>query len=308
MFNIVFMGTPEFSVPSLNLMIEKFNVKAVVTQPDRPKGRGKKIIMPPIKNVAVEHNIPVYQPLRIRKDENLIKELVNIKPDFIVVVAFGQILPKEILDIPKYGCINLHASLLPKYRGAAPINFALINGETKTGNTTMMMAEGIDTGDMLLREEVEITENMTYGQLHDILSKNGATLLVKTIKNFNSIEHKKQEDSLSSYASMISKEMARINWEMTAKEINNLIRGLNPHPIARTEYNNIVMKIYEAKVLEKNVNNKPGTILNVSKEGIEVACLENTLLVTKVQIPGKKPLEVKEFIKGNTVEVGTLMC
>lgn len=179
---IVFMGTPEFAVPSLQAIIDNFEVEAVFTQPDKPKGRGKKISMSPVKELALKHNIKVYQPERLKKEPQIIEELRSIKPDFIIVVAYGQILPKEVIDIPKYACINLHASLLPKYRGAAPINWAIIKGEKKSGNTTMLMDVGLDTGDMLLKQEVTITEDMTAGELHDILMKDGAKLLVETIK------------------------------------------------------------------------------------------------------------------------------
>lgn len=305
--NIVFMGTPEFSVPSLEMLIEKYNVKAVFTQPDRPKGRGKKVAMSPVKEIALKNNIPVYQPYNLKKEKDTIDIIKQIKPDFIIVVAFGQILPKEVLDIPKFACINLHASLLSKYRGAAPINFAIINGENKSGNTTMLMAEGLDTGDMLLKQEVDIDKNMTAGQLHDILKIKGAKLLVDTIDNFNNIIPEKQKDSESCYAPMISKDMAKINWHKDAESINNLIRGLNPYPIAYTQYKDKIMKIHEAEVISKNCSQVPGTILKVTNEGIEVACKKNILFIKKIQFPGKKPLLVGQYIRGNTIEEGILL-
>lgn len=226
--SIVFMGTPEFAVPSLKILIDEFNVEAVFTQPDRPKGRGKKLAISPIKEVALENNIPVYQPLKLKNDEECIKKLKEIKPDFIIVVAFGQILSKEVLDIPKVGCINLHASLLPKYRGAAPINWAIINGEKQTGNTTMFMDVGLDTGDMLLKSYVDVTEDMTAGDLHDILKEDGANLLVETIKGLkdNLIKRQKQEDSKSMYASMLNKAMAKIDWNKNSEDINLLVREI----------------------------------------------------------------------------------
>ncbi|MFD3156505.1 methionyl-tRNA formyltransferase [Haloimpatiens sp. FM7330] len=302
MMNIVFMGTPEFSVPSLKALIKEFDVKAVLTQPDKPKGRGKKLSISAVKEVAVEHNIDVYQPVRLRKDPEVIQKLKDINPDFIIVVAFGQILPKEVLEIPKYACINLHASLLPKYRGAAPINAAIMNGEEKSGNTAMLMDVGLDTGDMLLKDEVSIRKNMTAGELHDILMEEGAQLLIKAIKEFKNITPQKQDDSLSCYAPMLDKKMAKIDWNKSSKEINNFIRGLNPWPIAYTQYNDKNMKVYETEIIDKTTDYKPGYIINVSNEGVDVSCGEGILRIKKIQFPGKKVLEVKEFLKGNSLE------
>lgn len=306
---IVFMGTPEFSVPSLQAMIDNFDVEAVFTQPDKPKGRGKKLSMSPVKELALKHDINVYQPVRLKKDPEAIEELKNMEPDFIIVVAYGQILPKEVIEIPKYACINLHASLLPKYRGAAPINWAIINGEKKSGNTTMLMDVGLDTGDMLLKEEIEISEDMTAGELHDILMNSGGELLVETINKMvkGEIAPKKQGDSATSYASMLSKENALINWSLTSREIHNLIRGLNPWPIAYTHYRDDVMKTYKSEILGKNSDKTPGTILSISNEGIEVACGKGTLLIKEIQFPGKKILKVEQYIKGNTIEKETVL-
>ncbi|GIM27859.1 methionyl-tRNA formyltransferase [Clostridium polyendosporum] len=306
---IVFMGTPDFSVPSLKRLIEEYEVKAVFTQPDRPKGRGKKLAISPVKEVAVEYNIPVYQPVRLKNEPETIEELRQMEPDFIIVVAFGQILSKEVLDIPKYGCINLHASLLPKYRGAAPINWSIIKGEKKSGNTTMLMDVGLDTGDMLLKNEFEITEEMTAGELHDKLMITGGELLVKTIKGMvdGTINPIKQNDEESCYASMLNKEIAVIDWRSSAKDIHNLVRGLNPWPIAYTYYNNEMMKLYKTKVIEKQCNKEPGTILNVSKNGIEVATEDKVLLIEKIQFPNGKPLRVEQYINGNTIEEGTVL-
>ncbi|KYH29939.1 MULTISPECIES: methionyl-tRNA formyltransferase [Clostridium] len=306
---IVFMGTPEFAVPSLQAIIDNFEVEAVFTQPDKPKGRGKKISMSPVKELALKHNIKVYQPERLKKEPQIIEELRSIKPDFIIVVAYGQILPKEVIDIPKYACINLHASLLPKYRGAAPINWAIIKGEKKSGNTTMLMDVGLDTGDMLLKQEVTITEDMTAGELHDILMKDGAKLLVETIKGVykGEIKPEKQNDSETCYASMLNKEMARIDWKLSSREIHNLIRGLNPWPVAYTNYESQVMKIYKSSVLDKKSEKAPGTIIYVSDKGIEVACGEGVLLIKEIQFPGKKVLKVEQYIKGNTIEEGIVL-
>ncbi|WP_027623409.1 methionyl-tRNA formyltransferase [Clostridium lundense] len=305
---IVFMGTPEFAVPSLEALIDEFGVEAVFTQPDRPKGRGKKLAMSEVKEVAVKHNIKVFQPENLKKSRENIEELKSMNPDFIIVVAYGQILSKEILDIPKYGCINLHASLLPKYRGAAPINWVIVNGEKVTGNTTMFMDEGLDTGDMLLKSEVQVTDSMTAGELHDILMKQGGELLLNTIKGIvdGTIKRTKQEDEKSCYASMLSKETGRIDWNKDSKQINNLIRGLNPFPVAFTNYNGEVMKIYEAEVLNENTNSKPGSIINVSKKGIKVATASGVLLIKKIQFPSKKPMYVEDYIKGNTIDKGDI--
>lgn len=306
---IIFMGTPEFSVPSLSALIDEFEVSAVFTQPDRPKGRGKKLAMSPVKELAINFNIPVYQPLKLKNNIEMIEIIKNIKPDFIVVVAFGQILPKEVLDIPKYGCINLHASLLPKYRGAAPINWSVINGDSKSGNTTMKMDVGLDTGDMLLTEEVDITSEITAGELHDILSSGGGQLLVKTINGIvnNTIKPVKQENEMSSYAAKLGKEMANIDWKCSSSDIHNFIRGLNAWPIAYTHYENAVMKIYKSKVIEELSDKKVGTIIEVSKEGLKVVTGNGVLLIEEIQFPGKKPLKVKDYIIGNKIEIGIIL-
>ncbi len=306
---IVFMGTPDFAVPSLKKIIDVFGVEAVFTQPDKPKGRGKKIAYSPVKEVALEHNIKVLQPIKLKNDIEAINYLKELKPDFIIVVAFGQILTKEVLDIPKYGCINLHASLLPMYRGAAPLNWAIIKGEKKSGNTTMLMDVGLDTGDMLLKDEVEITEGMTAGNLHDILMERGADLLIKTIEGLSNgsiIPEKQSEDTF--YAKMLNKELALIDWNNTAKDIHNLIRGLNPWPIAYTNYEDKSMKIYESKVLNETTNKEPGTIVNVSKEGIKVATLDGVLLIKKIQFPNGKPLTIEQYINGNEIKVNSKLC
>lgn len=307
--NIVFMGTPDFAVPSLKKLINEFGVTAVFTQPDRPKGRGKKLTMSPVKEVALEHSIPVYQPIKIKNDNEVIQELSKMKPDFIIVVAFGQILPKEVLDIPKYGCINLHASLLPKYRGAAPINWSIIKGEKITGNTTMLMDIGLDTGDMLLKNEVEITEDMTAGELHDKLTILGGDLLIETINKVvnKSIKPEKQINEESCYASMLDKDIAKINWKLKATEIHNLVRGLNPWPIAITNYDDLVMKIYKTHVENVTSNKKPGTILSVDKNGIKVSTGEGVLIIEKIQFPNGKPLLVEQFINGHSIEVGKIL-
>ncbi|SFC72424.1 methionyl-tRNA formyltransferase [Clostridium uliginosum] len=306
--NLVFMGTPDFAVPSLKKLIEEHEVKAILTQPDKPKGRGKKMAYSSVKEEALKHNIPVYQPIKLKDDRGLIDKLKEINPDFIIVVAFGQILTKEVLDIPKFGCINLHASLLPMYRGAAPLNWAIIKGEKVSGNTTMLMDVGLDTGDMLLKDEIKITKDMTSGELHDILMIRGADLLIKTIEGLYKGEInpiKQEEDTF--YAKMLNKELAHINWTENAYDVNNLVRGLNPWPIAYTEYKGERMKIYKTTVLEEQSSMKPGTIIDVSKEGISVACKENILVIEKVQFPNGKPLTIEQYINGHSIDKNIIL-
>ena len=305
---IVFMGTPDFAVPSLKILIEEHNVTAVLTQPDKPKGRGKKMAYSSVKEEALKHGIPVYQPIKIKDDINLIQTLKELKPDFIIVVAFGQILTKEILDIPKYGCINLHASLLPMYRGAAPLNWAIINGEKVSGNTTMLMDVGLDTGDMILKDEVEITNYMTTGELHDILMVRGADLLIKSIEGIvkENIVLQKQEDK-TFYAKMLDKNLANINWNKSSIEIHNLVRGLNPWPIAYTDCKGERMKVYETESLEEKNSNEPVTIIDVSKSGIKVACKEGVLIIKKVQFPNSKPLTIEQYINGHEIEKNIIL-
>ncbi|MGU8378423.1 methionyl-tRNA formyltransferase [Clostridium perfringens] len=314
---IVFMGTPDFAVPSLKKMIEKFNVSAIVTQPDKPSGRGKKVSISPIKEVGLSNKIPIFQPEKIRTDSVIINKLKELKPDFIIVVAYGQILTKEILDIPRLGCICLHASLLPMYRGSAPINWCLINGETKTGNTTILMDTGIDTGDMLMRSEVEISESMTAGELYNLLKVNGAELLEETINGIitGKICGIKQPNNGSSYVKMLNKQIAKINWNDSSINIHNLIRGLsswpykniNSWPTAYTYYKDIPVKIFKSKSLEANIIDPPGYIIDANDEGIKVATKKGILIIEILQFPGGKPLEVKEFLKGNKIEKGIIL-
>lgn len=299
---IVFMGTPDFAVPSLKELINKYGIEAVFTQPDRPKGRGKKLAFSPVKEEALKHDIKVYQPEKLKDEKEMIEMLKEMNPDFIIVVAFGQILTKEVLDIPKYGCINLHGSILPMYRGAAPINWAIMNGEKVSGNTTMLMDVGLDTGDMLLKDEVEITDHMTAGELYDILKERGGKLLVDTIEGLvnNTITPEKQSDE-TFYAKMLNKEMAKIDWSKSAKDIHNMIRGLNPWPVAHTLYDGSTMKIFESEVINKNSNEENGKIISVSKKGIEVSTGEGILLIKKMQFPNSKPLTVEQYINGHEV-------
>ncbi|WP_426349284.1 methionyl-tRNA formyltransferase [Alloiococcus sp. CFN-8] len=306
---IVFMGTPDFSVPSLKALAESHDVAAVFTQPDRPKGRGKKLSMSPVKELALQKNIPVHQPEKLKNNNEVFEIIKSYQPDIIVVVAFGQILPKEILQLPRYGCVNLHASLLPKYRGAAPINWSIINGEKEAGNTTMLMAEGLDTGDMLLKDSIKLDENINAGELHDILASRGAKLLIDTLEGLeaNNIVPMPQNDSLSTYASMLSKEMAVIDWNKSAEEIHNFIRGLNPWPVAYSYYENQMLKIYESEVTSQKSTEKPGTVIEVSKSGIKVSCGMGVILIKKIQLPNSKPMYVKDYINGNDLKVKALL-
>jgi len=301
--NIVFMGTPDFAVPSLKRLIKEYNVTAVLTQPDKPKGRGKKMAYSAVKEEALKHGMPIYQPIKLKEDRDLIETLKELKPDFMIVVAFGQILTKEVLDIPKYGCINLHASLLPMYRGAAPLNWAIIKGEKVTGNTTQLMDIGIDTGDIILKDEVEITNNMTTEELHDILMVRGADLLIKSIEAIvdgNAVLQKQSDETF--YAKMLDKDLANIDWNKSSEEIHNLVRGLNSWPIAYTSYKGERMKIYETEALEDKTSKVPGTILDVSKNGVKVSCKDSVLIIKKVQFPNGKPLTIEQYINGHEIE------
>ena len=303
---VIFMGTPDFSVGTLEALIQAgHQVVLAVTQPDKPKGRGGKMQFPPVKETALEHGIPVFQPRKVREPEN-IEELKKYQADVIVVVAFGQILPREILELTPYGCINVHASLLPSYRGAAPIQWAVINGEKVSGVTTMQMDEGLDTGDMLLKTEVPLEPEETGGSLHDKLAAAGASLCVRTLKALEegTVTPKKQGESPTAYASMLKKEMGEIRWEDPAISIERLIRGLNPWPSAYTGWQDKTMKIWEAEVLEEDSGQEPGTVVRVDKDGFLVQTGKGLLKVTALQIPGKKRMEADAFLRGYSMEPG----
>ena len=306
---IVFMGTPDIAVPCLQKIIdEKYDILGVVTQPDKPKGRGKKLGMSPVKERAIENNIPVYQPIKAR-DEEFIDTMKSLNPDVVVVVAFGQLLPKEILDIPKLGCINVQVSLLPKYRGAAPINWVIINGEEKTGVTTMYMDEGLDTGDMILKTEVNLDENITAGELHDKMMNIGAETLKETLKLIEegTAPREVQNHEEFSYAPIMNKSLGNIDFSKNAMEIHNLIRGVNPWPSAYTTYNGVTMKIWKTKVLDEKSTKNAGTIIDVNKDGIKVSTKDKVLLIEEIQMPNKKRMLVGEYIKGNTIETGLVL-
>lgn len=301
---IVFMGTPDFAVPVLEALSDsKHDVVAVVTQPDKRKGRGKEMQYTPVKIAAINHDIDVYQPLKV-KDEEFQDILKDINPDVIVVVAFGQILPSSILDMPKYGCINVHASLLPKYRGAAPIQWCLIDGEKKTGVTTMQMDVGLDTGDMLLKEEIIIDEKETGGTLHDKLAACGGELILKTLQMVENgtLKPIKQDDSASNYAKMLDKKLGKIDFTKSAVEIERLIRGLNPWPSAYTQLNGKTLKIWDADVLYKE-DGVPGKIVNITKNQIWVATGSGILAINELQIEGKKRMYTEDFLRGYNKDI-----
>ena len=301
---IVFMGTPDIAAGCLQKLIdEKCEIIGVVTQPDKPQNRGKKLGMPPVKELALKYNLPVYQPIKAR-DEEFIETLKELNPDVIVVVAFGQILPKSILDIPKLGCINVHVSLLPKYRGAAPINWVIINGEEKTGVTTMYMDEGLDTGDMILTEAFNLDDEITAGELHDKMMVSGAETLIKTLDLIEKgiAPRIPQNHEEFSYAPMMNKSLGHINWNKSGKEVHNLVRGVNPWPSAYTLYNDLTMKVWKTRMLDETSEKAPGTILKVDKDGIRVSTKDNVVLIEEIQMPGKKRVQVSEYIKGNSIE------
>lgn len=304
------MGTPDFAVPCLQALIDNGeNVQAVFTQPDKPKGRGYKMLPPPVKSLALTYNIPVYQPLSLKKGEdaeNALNILKELSPDLIIVVAYGKILPKEILELPKYYCINVHASLLPRYRGAAPIQWCVLNGEKETGVTTMLMAEGLDTGDMLLKESVAIGDDETASELHDRLSAVGAELLIKTINavKAGTITREKQDDSLSNYASMITKDMCPIDFSLPAQQIHNKIRGLSASPCAVTMLNGKRLKIFKSTMSDKKKYDlAAGTVVN--EKDFTVVCGDGyTVTFTEVQSEGGKRMKVSDFLRGNHIEKG----
>lgn len=305
----VFMGTPDFAVPTLQKMIDMgIEVTAVVTQPDKAKGRGKKVIYSPVKECALAHDLPVYQPARIRKEPEFIQTLRDMQPDVIVVVAFGQILPKEILDIPRLGCVNVHASLLPKFRGAAPIQWSIIDGEEVTGVTTMLMDAGLDTGDMLLKAEIPMDPKETGGSLHDKLAAVGGELLEKTLIGLEAgtIVPEKQDDSQAGeYARMLDKELGHIDFNQPAVVIERLIRGLNPWPSAYTYIDGKTLKIWEAEVLDRNYGCEYGEVAEVTRNCLIIQTGIGALSVKSVQLQGKKRMDIAAFLNGYTIEKGT---
>lgn len=306
---VVFMGTPEFAVPSLKAVMARHQVVAVVTQPDKPKGRGRQMACSPIKELALERNIPVLQPVKVREPE-AVSAIAQFAPDIIVVVAFGQILSKELLDMPRFGCINVHGSLLPKYRGAAPMQWSVINGEEQTGITTMYMAEGLDSGDMLLKETMPITKEDTYGSIYEKMKALGAKVLMETldaIENGVAVRTPQKHEE-ATLAPMIVKETGHIQWSKTSDQIINLIRGLNPAPNAYTEYDGQVIKIWSAQMVEeKYENQQAGQIVLHTKKGFVVKTGDAALLVTEVQAKGGKRMGADAYLRGHALPVGTIL-
>lgn len=301
---IVFMGTPDFAVPSLQALIDAgHDVCAVYTQPDKPQGRKQILTAPPVKTLALEHDIPVFQPNTLKNEDEQAR-LRELAPEVIIVVAYGKLLPKAVLDIPPHGCINVHGSLLPRWRGAAPIQWAVIAGDEMAGVTTMQMAEGLDTGDMLLTYETKVGEKETAGELFDRLAQSGAELLTQTLVKLDEITPRPQDDAQSCYAHMLDKQMAVIDWSKSAHEIDCLIRGLNPWPIALTTLSGERLKVFAAE--KANGNGEPGTVLEANpKKGLTVACGEGALKLTEIQLVGGKRMKATDFLRGHAIEVGT---
>lgn len=307
---IVFMGTPEFAIPSLDMLVrEGYNVAAVVTQPDKPKGRGNKLSPPPVKIYAMEKNIPVLQPEKVRTGE-FAERLRELAPDLFITAAYGRILPADVLSIPPLGCINVHGSLLPKYRGAAPIQWAVINGESKTGITTMYTDVGMDTGDMLLKGEIDISQDMTTGDLHDKLSDLGAEVLKETLKILKegTLKREKQCEAEATYAPIIKKETGQIDWSKNSKDIHNLVRGTNPWPGAFTEYKGEKMKVWKTEMVKKDKSGlKPGTICGVGKDGIIVAAGDGLVRILEVQFESCRKMCVEDYLCGHEINEGEIL-
>lgn len=301
---IVFMGTPDFAVPSLQALIDAgHDVCAVYTQPDKPQGRKQILTAPPVKTLALEHDIPVFQPNTLKNEDEQAR-LRELAPEVIIVVAYGKLLPKAVLDIPPHGCINVHGSLLPRWRGAAPIQWAVIAGDEMAGVTTMQMAEGLDTGDMLLTYETKVGEKETAGELFDRLAQSGAELLTQTLVKLDEITPRPQDDAQSCYAHMLDKQMAVIDWSKSAHEIDCLIRGLNPWPIALTTLSGERLKVFAAE--KAAGNGEPGTVLEADpKKGLTVACGEGALKLTEIQLVGGKRMKATDFLRGHAIQVGT---
>jgi methionyl-tRNA formyltransferase len=306
-FRVIFMGTPEFACPTLQALINRGeDVIAVVTQPDRPKGRGQQLAPPPVKALAQQYGIPVLQPVKVRLPE-VVEQLQALAPDLIVVVAFGQILPKAVLDIPRFGCINIHASLLPRWRGAAPINWCLISGDSETGVTTMQMDVGLDTGDMLVKRTIPIEPEDDARTLHDKLSILGADALAETLDLLadGRLTAEKQDDSLTCYAAMLKKEDGELDWTMAATDLRNRIRGMNPWPGTFSFLDGKLVKLFRGTAGAGS--GQPGTVLRVGRDGIEVACGSGSLILGELQLEGKKRLPAAEFLAGCRLEPGMVL-
>lgn len=306
----VFMGTPEFALGTLaELLSFGLPLIGVYTQPDRPSGRGKQLTPPPVKQLALAHGLPVYQPLKLRLPE-VVEELRALAPELIVVVAYGQILPKSVLEIPRYGCINVHASLLPRYRGASPINQAILDGATETGVTTMVMDVGLDTGDMLVRRVTPIGPDETAGALHDRLANLGRDAMRETLERLcaGTLVREPQDDALSSYAPMLKKEQGRIDWSRPAAELHNLVRGLDPWPGAYTLLAGEPLKVARTRPAETPPPAPPGTVLAADRDGVRIACGQGVLTVGELQLPGRKRLPAADFLRGHPLPPGTRLA
>jgi len=298
---IIYAGTPDFAVPALQALIKSSHqVVAVYTQPDRPAGRGRKVTYGPIKQIALDNNIEVQQPLSFKEAES--KEILNsYQCDVMVVAAYGLILPQSILDIPKYGCLNIHGSLLPKWRGAAPIHRAIQSGDHETGVTIMQMAAGLDTGDMLLKKSCPITKHDTGQTIHDRLANDGAIALLDILDSIDNLNPEVQNEDQTCYAQKLNKSEAQIDWQKPAIEIDRTIRAFNPWPVAFTLLNEKPLRIFISQVLEKNTDKKPGTVIAENKEGIEVATGEGVLSFSHLQLPGKKAMNASDFLNGRSM-------
>ena len=312
MLKIIFMGTPDFSIPSADAVQKSGNdLIAVVTQPDRPKGRGKQVVFSPVKKWAEERNIPVFQPVRIKGDTAFLEQIRQLQPDLIVTAAFGQILPKDFLAVPALGCINVHASLLPAYRGASPISQALIDGADRTGISVMYMDAGMDTGNIIQQEEIRIAEEENAGQLHDRLAVLGGQVLSRVLKQFagGKPEGVPQDAAKATYCSKIEKSMGEIHWEEKASTVRNLVRGLTPWPGAYTFLRETRMKVWKVRKWEYFTNNTvPGTVLQADRStGLIVACRDGAVRIVELQMPGGRPMSDLDYLKGNRIEVGTCL-
>ncbi|KGP64231.1 methionyl-tRNA formyltransferase [Legionella norrlandica] len=302
---IVFAGTPEFGLPCLDAIIQsRHHLRAIYTQPDRPAGRGRKLQESPVKEWAVKHHIPVYQPVNFKSQET-INELASLKPDVMVVIAYGLILPKAVLEIPRLGCINVHASLLPRWRGASPIQHAILHGDVQSGVTIMQMDVGMDTGPMLSKVECPITLVDTAGSLHDKLAQISVKPLLDTLDALetNSVQFERQANELATYAGKINKEAARINWQESALEIDRKIRAFNPWPIAYTLVGELVLRVYQAKVVDRECAHTPGMVLSIDKNGMLVATGNKFLLVEKIQFPGAKVISIREWLNSGKTQL-----
>lgn len=307
---MVFMGTPDFAVSSLERLIaDGHDIVGVFTQPDKPQGRKMKLTPPPVKQLALTHNIPVFQPDTF-KNESQLALLQELDPEVIVVVAYGKLLPGYVLDLPKYGCINVHGSLLPKYRGAAPVQWMVLNGETTAGVTTMYMDRGLDTGDILLVSETEVGENETAGELFDRLAAMGADLISETINRLpEGIERKPQDDSQSTYVSVLDKRMSVVDWSKSAQEVHNLIRGLDPWPVAVTTRGEVRLKLFQSRLTGKATSLPAGSVTEADpKKGLFVACGDGQVLqITEIQMVGKKRMSAGDYLRGHGMEPGTVL-